>query len=125
MKQPRGFCTRPLEYRQAAGVAIERCFAYVPERAVRIVREHLREQGSPWAAISSMAGKIGCTAHTLCNGVRQAERNQGPRPGSSSGEHARFKALEREVRAVRQAKVLLRKANAYFAQAQLDRPFKP
>ncbi len=97
----------------------------VRERAVRMVFEHRTEHGSQWAAIVSIAGKIGCTAQTLCNWVRQVERDQGLRPGSTSGEQARIKTLEREVRELRQANEILRKASAYFAQAELDRRFKP
>ena len=77
------------------------------------------------AAIASIAGKIGCTAQTLCNWVRQAERDRGLRPGTTSEEQARIKALERENRELRQANEILRKASAYFAQAELDRRFKP
>ena len=97
----------------------------VQERAVRMVLEHQGEHGSQWAAIESIAGKMGCTAETLRRWVRQAERDQGKRPGVSSEEQARIKALEREVRELRQANEILRKASAYFAQAELDRRFKP
>jgi len=97
----------------------------VRERAVRMVLEHQDEHGSQWAAIASIAGKIGCTAETLRLWVRRAERDQGLRPGLTSEERARMKALEREVRELRQANEILRKASAYFAQAELDRRFKP
>lgn len=97
----------------------------VQERAVRMVLEHQGEHGSQWAAIESIAGKMGCTAETLRRWVRQAERDQGKRPGASSEEQARIKALERENRELRQANEILRKASAYFAQAEFDRRFKP
>ncbi len=97
----------------------------VRERAVRMVREHQGEYASQWAAISSIAAKIGCTAQTLSNWVRQAERDAGARSGLTSDERTRLKALERENRELRQANEILRKASAYFAQAELDRRFKP
>lgn len=93
----------------------------VRERAVRLVREHQHEHPSQWAAIESIAGKIGCTGQTLCNWVRQAERDAGERAGLSTAERDRMKALERENRELRQANEILRKASAYFAQAELDR----
>ena len=93
----------------------------VRERAVRIVFEHQGEHESQWAAISSIAGKIGCTPETLRNWVRQAERDAGRRPGLSTEERQRLKDLEREVRELRRANEILRKASAYFAQAELDR----
>jgi transposase len=80
---------------------------------------------SQWAAILSIAGKIGCSPQTLHNWVAQAGRDQGVRPGLSTGERERIKALERENRELRQANEILRKASAYFAQAELDRRFKP
>lgn len=96
----------------------------VRERAVRMVLEHQNEYSSQWAAINSIAAKIGCTGETLRSWVRQAERDQGVRAGLSSDERDRLKALERENRELRQANEILRKASAYFAQAELDRPFK-
>ena len=97
----------------------------VRDRAVRMVLEHQDGHGSQWAAIESIAGKIGCTAETLRLWVRRAERDQGKLPGLTTDERARMKALEREVRELRQANEILRKASAYFAQAELDRRFKP
>jgi transposase-like protein len=97
----------------------------VRERAVRMVFEHRGEHASQWAAISSIAAKIGCTAQTLSTWVKQAERDQGLKPGPTTDERARIKTLEREVRELRQANEILRKASAYFAQAELDRRWKP
>jgi len=102
--------------------------SYSPEvraRAVRMVLEHQSEHASQWAAISSIAAKIGCTAETLRLWVRQSERDQGKRAGLTTDERERLKALERENRELRQANEILRKASAYFAQAELDRRFKP
>ena len=96
----------------------------VRERAVRMVIEHRSEHASEWAAIVSIAAKIGCTAQTLSNWVRQAERDSGKRPGTTTDERERIKALERENRELRQANEILRKASAYFAQAELDRRSK-
>jgi len=101
---------------------------YSPEvraRAVRMVLDHQADHPSQWAAIGSIASKIGCTPETLRGWVRQSERDQGLRPGPTSEERERIKALEREVRELRQANEILRKASAYFAQAELDRRFKP
>ena len=89
-----------------------------------MVLEHQSDHPSQWAAISSIASKIGCTGETLRKWVRQAERDQGLRDGTTTEERDRLKALERENRELRQANEILRKASAYFAQAELDRPFK-
>jgi transposase-like protein len=98
----------------------------VRQRAVRMVLEHGGDHGSQWAAIGSIAAKIGCTAETLRQWVRQAERDAGQRVGATTEERERIKALEREVRELRQANEILRKASAYFAMAELDRrPSKP
>jgi transposase-like protein len=97
----------------------------VRDRAVRMVREHRRDYGSEWEAILSIASKIGCTGESLRRWLRQAERDTGERAGLTSDERARLKALERENRELRQANEILRKASAYFAQAELDRRFKP
>ena len=93
----------------------------VRERAVRMLLEHQGEHGSQWAAIGSIASKIGCTAETLRKWVRQVERDSGRRPGLTTDEKERLKDLEREVRELRRANEILRKASAFFAQAELDR----
>ena len=96
----------------------------VKERAVRLVLEHRDEHESQWAAISSIASKIGCSSETLRNWVRQAERDSGQRPGLATDERARLRELERENRELKRANEILRKASAYFAQAELDRRAK-
>jgi len=90
----------------------------VRDRAVRMVREHLGDYPSRWAAIQSIAAKIGCTTQTLDNWMKQDERDVGERSGLTSDERARMKALERENRELRQANEILRKASAFFAQAE-------
>jgi transposase-like protein len=96
----------------------------VRERAVRLVLDGAGEHRTQWAAINSVAAKIGCTTEPLRNWVRQAERDGGQRSGPTSAERERIKSLEREVRELRQANEILRKASAYFAQAELDRRSK-
>jgi transposase len=96
----------------------------VKERAVRFVFEHEGDYKAQWGAIKSIAGKIGCSAETLRKWVRQAEKDQGRREGMTSDERERLKSLERENRELRRANEILRKASAYFAQAELDRPQK-
>ena len=93
----------------------------VRDRAVRMVLEQQDKHESQWAAISSVAEKIGCSAETLRSWLRQAERDQGQRPGLTTEERARLKQLERENFELRRANEILRKASAYFAQAELDR----
>ncbi len=93
----------------------------VRERAVRMVFEHKGDYGSEWEAIGSIAEKIGCAPETLRKWVRQTEIDSGRRGGLTSEEQARIKELERENRELRRANDILRKASAYFAQAELDR----
>jgi transposase len=103
----------------------KRYSAEVRSRAVRMVSEHGADHSSQWAAIGSIAAKIGCRGETLRAWVRQAERDQGLRTGPTGEERERIKALERENRELRQANEILRKASAYFAMAELDRRSKP
>ncbi len=93
----------------------------VRERAVRMLIEHESEYSSRWEAISSVAEKIGCAPETLRKWLLRAEVDSGTRDGVTSDERARMKALERENRELRRANEILRKASAYFAQAELDR----
>lgn len=93
----------------------------VRERAVRLVLEHQDEYESQWAAISSIAEKIGCTTETLRRWIRQAEIDRGRRAGLTSDERLRMKELERENRELMRANAILREASAYFAIAELDR----
>ena len=100
---------------------------YSPEvraRAVRMVLEHQSDHPSQWAAIQSIAEKIGCSGETLRKWVRREERDAGVCAGPTSDQLERLKALERENRELRQANEILRKASAYFAQAELDRPMR-
>ena len=95
--------------------------AELRERAIRLVFETQGEYSSQTAAMKSVAQKVGCAFDTLRRWVRQAERDQGFRPGLTSDERVRMKELERENRELRKANEILRKASAYFAQAELDR----
>ena len=96
----------------------------VRERAVRMVQEHRGEHPSLWAAIESIAPKIGCVPQTLNEWVRRSEIDSGVRDGVSSEERERIKALEREVKELRRANEILKLASAFFAQAELDRRLK-
>jgi transposase len=95
--------------------------AEMRERAVRLVFEQQGNHESQWAAMVSVAEKLGCTAETLRKWVRQTERDSGQRPGLTTSEREQFKQLERENRELKRANEILRKASAYFAQAELDR----
>jgi transposase len=94
------------------------------ERAVRMVFEHAREHPSQWAAMRSIAEKLGCTTEALRRWVRQAERDRGARPGLTTDERQRLKQLERENFELKRANEILKKAAAFFAQAELDRRAK-
>jgi len=96
----------------------------VRERAVRLVHEHRNEYPSQWAAIESIAPKIGCVPQTLHDWVKKYEIDAGLRDGVTSEERDRIKALEREVKELRRANEILKLASAFFAQAELDRKLK-
>ena len=97
----------------------------VRDRAVRMVLDHAGEHPSRWAAVTSIAAKIGCTPQTLHDWVKKAEIDSGQRTGVPTEMTEKLKALERENRELRQANEILRKASAYFATAELDRRYKP
>ena len=99
--------------------------AEVRDRAVRTVLDHAGEHPSRWAAVTSIAAKIGCTPQTLHDWVKKAEIDSGQRAGVPTDTAEKLKALERENRELRQANEILRKASAYFAMAELDRRSKP
>ena len=96
----------------------------VRERAVRLVQEHRGEYPSLWAAVESIAPKIGCVPQTLLEWVKRAEVDAGERPGTTTAEVQRVKELERENKELRRANDILRTASAFFAQAELDRKLK-
>lgn len=96
----------------------------VRERAVRLVQEHREEYQSLWAAVQSIAPKIGCNASTLLEWVKRTEVDTGTRAGVTTDERERIKALERENRELRRANEILKTASAFFAQAEIDRQIK-
>jgi len=96
----------------------------VRERAVRLVQEHRAEYPSLWAAVESIAPKIGCVPYTLLEWVKRAEIDAGARPGTTTTEMQRVKELERENKELRRANEILKTASAFFAQAELDRKLK-
>jgi transposase len=96
----------------------------VRERAVRMVLDNENEYNSRWAAIVSIANKIGCTPETLRAWIKRSEIDSGQRPGLTSSDRTRIKELERENKELRQTNEILRLASAFFAQAELDRKLK-
>jgi transposase-like protein len=96
----------------------------VRERAVRLVQEHRTEYPSLWATVESIAPKMGCVPSTLLDWVKQSEVDAGARPGTTTSEHERVKALAREVKELRRTNEILKLASAFFAQAELDRRLK-
>ena len=96
----------------------------VRERAVRMVQEHREEYPSLWAAVESLAPKIGCVPHTLYEWMRKHEVDSGVRQGTTTADKDRLKELERENRELRKANEILKLASAFFAQAKLDRRLK-
>ena len=96
----------------------------VRARAVRLVQDHRGEYPSLWAAVESIAPKIGCVPQTLLEWVKRAEVDAGERPGTTTAEAQRMKELERENKELRRANEILRTASAFFAQAELDRKLK-
>jgi len=96
----------------------------VRERAVRMVQEHRGEYPSLWAAVESIAAKIGCVPQTLLTWVQRHEIDSGVREGVTTAEAKRVKELEREVKELRRANEILKLASAFFAQAELDRRLK-
>ena len=99
-------------------------FPEVRERAARMVQEHRNEYPSQWAAIESIAPKIGCVPQTLHDWVRRQEIDNGLRDGVTTEERERIKVLERENKELRRANEILKLASAFFAQAELDRKLK-
>jgi transposase-like protein len=96
----------------------------VKERAVRLVQEHRQEYPSLWAAVESIAPKIGCVSSTLLEWVKRSDIDSGRRDGVTTSERERIKAMEREIRELRRANEILKSASAFFAQAALDRKLK-
>ena len=94
------------------------------ERAVQMVIDHLDSYANLTAAVRDIAAKLGCSPDSLRVWYKQSQRDTGRLPGPSTAEKARIRELEREVRELRQANEILKKASAYFAQAELDRPFR-
>ena len=103
------------------GTPAKKYLPEVRERAVRLFQEHVHEHPSRWAAMQSIAGKIGCTAETLRSWVQRAEVQSGPTRNAALADRERLKQLERENAELKRANEILRKASAFFAQAELDR----
>ena len=103
---------------------VKRYSPEVRERAVRMLFEHEKDYESRWAALASIAGKIGCTAETLRSWVKQSEIDTGRRDGMTADDRTRLKALEKENRELRRANEILKTASAFFAAAELDRNLK-